>query len=147
LQALHFWDTYAMKERQAGFTLVELIMTMVILGIIAAVAMPRFFDTNVFQERGAADQVRAALRYGQKIAIAQRGAVSVNITAAANSDCGTQLTGGNVACVIEDGVAVVPALPRTVTFNALGQPVPNAAGLIRVGTTDITIEAETGYVH
>jgi MSHA pilin protein MshC len=136
-----------MKERQAGFTLVELIMTMVILGIIAAVAMPRFFDTNVFQERGAADQVRAALRYGQKIAIAQRGAVSVNITAAANSDCGTQLTGGDVACVIEDSVTVVPALPRTVTFNALGQPVPNAAGLIRVGTTDITIEAETGYVH
>lgn len=136
-----------MKERQAGFTLVELIMTMVILGIIAAVAMPRFFDTNVFQERGAADQVKAALRYGQKVAIAQRGAVSVNITAAANSDCGTVLTGGNVNCVISDSVTVVPALPMAVTFNAGGQPVPNAEVSVVVGTTTITIEAETGYVH
>ena len=134
------------KKCQAGFTLIELIMTMVIVGILAAVVAPRFFDNNVFQERGAADQVKAALRYGQKVAIAQRSTVNVVITAAASSDCGTRLTGGNVNCVISNSVAVVPANP-TVTFNALGQRTLGT-GSITVGSSPaITIEAETGYVH
>ena len=127
--------------------MIELVMVMVIVGIIAAVAVPRFFDNNVFQERGAADQVKAALRYGQKIAIAQHSNVSVTITGGANPDCGTQLAGGNVNCIISNGVTVTPTLPKTVTFNALGQPVPNAADSITVGATAITIERETGYVH
>ena len=135
-----------MKKRQVGFTLVELIMTMVIVGILAAVVAPRFFDSNVFQERGAADQIKAALRYGQKVAIAQHGLVNVVITTAASSDCGTQLTGGNISCVISNSVTVAPTNP-TVTFNALGQRV-SATGSITVGSAPaIIIEAETGYVH
>lgn len=127
--------------------MVELIMTVVMIGIVAAMAAPRFFDNNVFQERGAANQVQAALRYGQKVAIAQRRNVSVNISAAAISNCGAELAGGNIDCKISNSVNVDPALPQTVTFNALGQPVPNAAAAIAVGTTTITVEAETGYVH
>ena len=37
---------------QHGFTLTELITIIVILGIISAVAAPRFFDRNVFESRG-----------------------------------------------------------------------------------------------
>lgn len=135
------------RFRQSGFTLVELVMAMVIIGILAAVVAPRFFGSDVFQERGAADQVKAALRYGQKVAIAQRRNVSVQISGGTNPDCGIQLTGGNVNCVISNRVNVAPALPKTVTFNSLGQPVPNAADSITVGTTNIAIEAETGYVN
>lgn len=128
-----------------GFTLIELIMTMVIVGIISVVAAPRFLDTNVFRDRGTADQVRAALRYGQKVAIAQRRDVTVTISSAPTSACDTTLTGGNVSCVIDDKVVVVPGLPRTYTFNGLGQP--GAANLITVGATAINITAETGYVR
>ncbi len=134
-------------KRMAGFTLVEMVMTMVIVGILAAVVAPRFFDDNVFQARGAADQVTAALRYGQKVAIAQHGTVTVTISAGAAPNCGTVLAGGGVNCVISNNVAVAPALPQTVTFNALGQPVPNAAVAITVGATAITVQAETGYVR
>lgn len=134
-------------SNQRGFTLIELVMTMVIVGILAAVVAPRFFDNNVFQSRGTADQIMAALRYGQKIAIAQHRNVNVQITAAASSDCGTALVGGNINCVISNNVTVTPALPKTVTFNALGQPVPNVADSIMVDTIAITIETETGYVH
>jgi MSHA pilin protein MshC len=136
------------RSAQRGFTLTELVVVIVLVGILAVAALPRMFDSAGFQSHGAAEQVKAALRYGQKVAIAQRGAVSVVISSAATSDCGTVLVGGNVNCVIADSVAV-PA--KTVTFNALGQPAPNAADSVVVGTppndTTITIEAETGYVH
>ncbi|MDP2143644.1 MAG: prepilin-type N-terminal cleavage/methylation domain-containing protein [Gallionella sp.] len=146
---LSFCSTHGLPSHsQRGFTLVELVMVIVIVGILAMFVAPRFFDANIFQSRGAADQVRAALRYGQKIAIAQRTNVDVVISSAAISDCGTQLVGGDVVCIISSSVAV-PG--KTVTFNALGQPVPNAADSIVVGTapnaTTINIEAETGYVH
>lgn len=129
---------------QFGFTLTELITTLVIMGILAAVAVPRLFDSNAFQARGAADQVAAALRFGQKTAIAQHRNVSVNISSAADSNCGAELTGGNVNCAVSNSVSVSPV---TVTFNALGQPVPNAAVSVVAGGTTIHIEAETGYVH
>ena len=134
-------------SNQRGFTLVELVMTIIIIGILAVAVAPRFFDNNVFQERGAADQVRAALRYGQKVAIAQRAPViNVNISSAAVSNCGTALTGVNVNCVISDSVTVVPALPQTVTFDALGRRT-SATASFAVGANTITVEAETGYVH
>lgn len=136
--------------KQRGFTLVELVMTMIIVGIIGAIAAPRFFDNDVFQERGAADQIRAALRYGQKIAVAQRRNVNVNISSGANAICDTQLDiNGDVNCVISNRVTVAsPALPQTYQFDGLGRLIANAANLpITIGATSITIAAETGYVY
>lgn len=133
------------KPHQQGFTLTELITIMVIIGILAAVAVPRFFDSNTFQERASADQVKAALRYAQKVAIAQHRNVSVTISAAASADCTATLVAGSVACVVSSSVAGLPALPVTYTFDAQGRPAAGANLII--GSTTLTIEAETGYVH
>jgi hypothetical protein len=46
-----------------------------------------------------------------------------------------------------NGGAFNQTTPWTITFNALGQRVPNAATSVVVGTTTINIELETGYVH
>ncbi|HEU0234120.1 MAG TPA: type II secretion system protein [Gallionella sp.] len=149
-------------KRPAGFTLVELIMVIIIVGILAAVAAPRFFGADVFKSRGFADQVQASLRYAQKAAIAQHRNVCVTFTpstitlriaslSGAASACDTDLispAGGAYVITASSGITFA-ALPANFSFDALGRPNPSVLPQINIigATNGITIEAETGYVH
>jgi MSHA pilin protein MshC len=152
-------------DNQRGFTLVELIMVMVIVGILAAVIAPRFFDVNVFKSRGFADQVQASLRYAQKEAIAQHRNVCVAMTpsditltiaslSGAASTCDTNLalpTGGNfISAPPGSGITLssLPvAPPVSFNFDALGRTAVQQTITISGATNNIVVEAETGYVH
>lgn len=131
----------ARLKDQCGFTLVELITVMVIVGVLAVAVLPRFFTVSEFEDRGSADQVKSILRFAQKTAVAQRRNISVTISAATTPNCTTTLAGASLTCQVKSSVVT-----NTVTFNALGRRT-SATGVIAVGGTDITIEAETGYVH
>lgn len=149
-------------DNQRGFTLVELVMTMVIVGILAAVVAPRFFDIDIFKSRGFADQVQASLRYAQKIAIAQRRNVCVAMTAGditltiasasgAASACDTNLispTGESPYKINTPSAAIALAYSSAnFGFNALGRTAASQTITISGAANPIIVEAETGYVH
>jgi MSHA pilin protein MshC len=83
----------AKAARAAGFTMVELIIVMVVMGILAAVGIQRFFDNATIEVREYSDQAKAIIRYGQKLAIAQNRPIYVSATAnrfalCTNRSCG-----------------------------------------------------------
>ena len=52
------------NKSRNGFTLIELIIVMVILGIMAAVAVPRYLDSISNAEKSAEDAVISSIRAG-----------------------------------------------------------------------------------
>jgi len=64
---------------ERGFSMVELISVIVISGILAAIAAPKFFNNDAFESRGFYDQVLSTLRYAQQEAVAQHRNVCVTI--------------------------------------------------------------------
>ena len=50
--------TFHQKRGQKGFTLIEMIATLVILGVLASIAVPKYYDlTREAQNRGALQAV------------------------------------------------------------------------------------------
>jgi len=143
--------------RQTGFTLVELVVTIAIAAIIAAVAAPRFFQASTFDSRGFYDKSTAIIRLAQKTSVAWRREVHVcvtatQVTAGTAAGCGTPLTypvsGGLASETAPNGVTLSPA---AFTFDGLGRP--SAGTTIIFNSTiagdparQIVVSAETGYV-
>ncbi|MDD5282485.1 MAG: prepilin-type N-terminal cleavage/methylation domain-containing protein [Candidatus Omnitrophica bacterium] len=72
-----------------GFTLIELIMIIVILGILAAVAVPKYFDLQTSAKEAAEKGVVGGVRAGIYTYFAQNKAYPATLDSAATAACAT----------------------------------------------------------
>lgn len=61
-----------MRSRQTGFTLIELIMVIVILGVLSAVAIPKYLDLKSDANQAAVNGVAGALSSAASVNFATR---------------------------------------------------------------------------
>jgi MSHA pilin protein MshC len=92
----------AAHSGSAGFTLVELITVIVLVGVLGAIGASRFFDNAVFESRDYADQVKSLIRYAQKLAIAQNREVFVRADGNSFAVC-TQSACGAANIIVAPG--------------------------------------------
>ena len=57
------------SSTERGFTMVELIIVMILVGVMAAYAVPKFAAMTNLSQDAWRDQVKSALRYAQKAAV------------------------------------------------------------------------------
>jgi MSHA pilin protein MshC len=153
---------------QQGFTMIEMVMVIILLGILSVVAAPRVFNNDAVNGRSFHDETMAFLRYAQKSSVAQRRTVCVAFgsaaatlriaAAAASPQCDTDLRGpqgDSPGTIRAKAGTVYSSAPASVHFDGLGQAV-DGAGLLLAGSqtvkvnnaaNTITVEAVTGYVH
>ena len=161
--------------RKQGFTLVELVMTLIIVAILAVFAVSRLDFKSTFDERSYHDRLKAGLQFARKAAVASRryvcvGAAAnvVTFTIDANVPENTATPfggtcpfanplllpspdnscgGPNKICVPPSGVTLTPSA-ASFQFDAKGAS--SAAAAVTFSSTGpftITVEPETGYVH
>lgn len=175
MQFRHMQTIHA-KQASLGFTLVELVMVIVILGVLAVFVAPRLMDKQDLYAKGFNDETLAYLRYAQKTAIAQRrtvcvtfGTNSLSLQAAlnaptgvaANADCTPAAPafvgpkGESPPLLTAKGSVIYSPTPTAFNFNGLGQPTSTGGVALTTPITlqvqgrpnTITVEAATGYVH
>lgn len=152
------------RHRQAGLTIVELVLVIVIVGVLGALAGPRFFDRNDFDERAFAEELASAIRYAQKVAVGSGCRVRVTVTANGYSlaqqapqagHCNPADNSFPVPVMLPSGQPAASTAPAGVTIAPTGAAVFNPLGgtnlgsnvTVSVGSVTFTVQGDSGLVR
>jgi MSHA pilin protein MshC len=138
-----FQKTFRIIADSKGFTLVELIMVVVLIGIMAVSVVPKFVDTSAFSLAGGAGMAAADIRYAQELAMGTHASKSIVFTS------------GNTYYTVDSRNVNLPSKVTissgaTFTFNSLGEPTTGGGSSVTLSagaeTKTITVESYTGRV-
>ncbi|MCB1845628.1 MAG: GspH/FimT family pseudopilin [Halioglobus sp.] len=141
-----------------------MILVIVIIGVLGALAGPRFFNNQAFAERAYAEELASALRYAQKVAVGSGCRVRVSVSAIAyelaqqapqSGHCNPADAGFPVDVMLSSGQAasgnapsgVVVSPAATLVFDALGRTGLAANLVLGVGVHTLSVEAGSGLVR
>jgi MSHA pilin protein MshC len=104
------------EDSVRGFTLLEMCCVIVIAGILAALAGPKFLDTAAFDARGYTDQLAGAIRASESAAAASGCEVQLTIAPVTGYNAelpatGTTCSGAFTVAVQQAGGGVLAGTP------------------------------------
>jgi len=114
------------KKAQAGFTLIELMIVVAIIGILAAVAIPAYQNYVAKSKFAAALGEVSAGKTGFEVklndgeAVAKPEDAGLSATATANCSFGADSTKGTLTCTIQGGPSTVQGQDIVLTRDATG---------------------------
>ena len=114
-------------KKQAGFTLIELVMVIVILGVLSAVALPKFVDLGKDARTAAIKAVEGSMRSANAIVYA-RAAVANQMGATGT----VSISGVNVATrfgFASNGLTLALAMDLSSDFTAAGADIRHSGAV------------------
>ena len=140
---------HANRPLSQGFTIVELMITLVIVGILATIALPSFSDfIRRGQVRSVTESVSSAMQLTRNEAVKRNEQVTMTFVLEARAACNDSiLTSWNVrgedggvlqqASLVGDSggevcVVMTPVGAAQLTFNGLGRAVPSNNSVTRI---------------
>lgn len=141
------------SRRALGFTLVELVMVLLIIGVLSVFALPRLLDTTMWRLTAYGNELQAQMQAMQRLALLQRRPVVATISTTGVSFA---YVSGGTLLTLDCPATVTPCIseagPRTVTFNSInsGRTVTSTGAALAVtvasgsNSTRYQVETETG---
>jgi MSHA pilin protein MshC len=122
-----------------GFTLIELVLVIILIGVLAVTAAPRFFTASGYDQIAVQDQLIQLLRQAQLQ------------TMNASAECQTVHFGSNQAWIPTNvsTCSVITGSEQLALFDSWGRPAATSATAFTItgeSAVKVCIESE-GYIH
>jgi prepilin-type N-terminal cleavage/methylation domain-containing protein len=143
----------AFRNPQSGMSLIEVIVVMIVIGILAAIVIPKIDFGGTSSKAsvdGAANMIASDIRYAQEFAMANRVSKTIRFIATQSSytflpTSGLDPSGQLASLRVTIGTTI------DFTFNSLGEPIAGGGSIVTVSdgvtTKTITVLQYTGKVN